>query len=275
MAIPFSNENLTLAQMRSFVSQLSQLTIGQGANDDISTDLVNGFIKEGFQKIYVLSNRYPYYQSTLSFSTVNNVHGYSTLTQTLPSVATKTLTDMSQIISVVNTTDTGNSLIYFDQFKAESIWVGSNDISGIPVYFTIWANQINLYPKPDGVYVMSIRAFRRPSLTWLQDENTNIDISPDFQLPLVNYVMSRIFQFQEDPEMANTYMRNYEQEITLVQANLTAPNSNQPLIMSGGLQLNGAANTAYGFGCNVHKRFFWCNEWNRAKVNGRQLFYIG
>ena len=75
MAIPFSNENLTLAQMRSFVSQLSQLTIGQGANDDISTDLVNGFIKEGFQKIYVLSNRYPYYQSTLSFSTVNNVHG--------------------------------------------------------------------------------------------------------------------------------------------------------------------------------------------------------
>lgn len=245
MAIPFSNENLTLAQMRSFVAQLSQLSIGQGANDDISTDLVNGFIKEGFQKIYVLSNRYPYYQSTLSFSTVNNVHGYSTLTQTLPSVATKTLTDMAQIISVVNTTDTGNSLIYFDQFKAESIWVGTNDISGIPVYFTIWANQINLYPKPDGVYVMSIRAFRRPSLTWLQDENTNIDISPDFQLPLVNYVMSRIFQFQEDPEMANTYMRNYEQEITLVQANLTAPNSNQPLIMSGGLLLNGAANNGY------------------------------
>ena len=237
MAIPFSNENLTLAQMRSFVSQLSELSIGTGANDDITTDLVNGFIKEGFQKIYVLSNRYPYYQSTLSFSTVNTVHGYSTFTQTLPSVVSKTLTDMAQIISVVNTTNTGNSLIYLDQFKAESIWVGTNDVTGIPVYFTIWANQINLWPAPNDIYVMSIRGYRRPSLTWLQDENTNIDMSPDFQLPLVNYVMSRIFQYQEDPEMANTYMRNYEQEVALVQQNLTAPNSNQPMIMSGGLQL--------------------------------------
>ena len=237
MAIPFSNENLTLAQMRSFVSQLSELSIGTGANDDITTDLVNGFIKEGFQKIYVLSNRYPYYQSTLSFTTVNTVHGYSTFTQTLPSVVSKTLTDMAQIISVVNTTNTGNSLIYLDQFKAESIWVGTNDVTGIPVYFTIWANQINLWPAPNDIYVMSIRGYRRPSLTWLQDENTNIDMSPDFQLPLVNYVMSRIFQYQEDPEMANTYMRNYEQEVALVQQNLTAPNSNQPMIMSGGLQL--------------------------------------
>ena len=237
MAIPFSNENLTLAQMRSFVSQLSELSIGTGANDDITTDLVNGFIKEGFQKIYVLSNRYPYYQSTLSFTTVNTVHGYSTFTQTLPSVASKTLTDMAQIISVVNTTNTGNSLIYLDQFKAESIWVGTNDVTGIPVYFTIWANQINLWPAPNDAYVMSIRGYRRPSLTWLQDENTNIDMSPDFQLPLVNYVMSRIFQYQEDPEMANTYVRNYEQEVALVQQNLTAPNSNQPMIMSGGLQL--------------------------------------
>ena len=46
MAIPFSNENLTLAQMTDFVGQLSDLEIGQDPNDDISTDLVYGFIKE-------------------------------------------------------------------------------------------------------------------------------------------------------------------------------------------------------------------------------------
>jgi hypothetical protein len=49
--------------------------------------------------------------------------------------------------------------------------------------------------------------------------------------------MSRIFQFQEDPEMAAVYNRQFEQEVALVQGNLTAPNNNQPLIMSGGLQL--------------------------------------
>ncbi len=237
MAIPFSNENLTLAQMRNFVSQLSDLEIGPDTNDDITTDLVNGFIKEGFQKIYNLTTRWPYYQNSLSFSTVNGVRGYSSFTQTLPSVATKSITDLNQVISVVNTTNAGNALIYLDQFKCESLWVGTQDTTGIPAYFSIWANQVNLWPKPDDVYVITVRGFRRPSLGWLSDENTSIDISPDMQLALTNYVMARIFQFQEDPEMAAVYNRNFEQEVAIVQGNLTAPNNNQPLIMSGGLQL--------------------------------------
>ena len=50
MAIPFQNANLTLTQMRQLVGELSDLDIGNiDQNADISTDLVNGFIKEGFQ----------------------------------------------------------------------------------------------------------------------------------------------------------------------------------------------------------------------------------
>ncbi len=250
MAIPFSNENLTLAQVRDFVSQLSELSIGASAQDDITTDLVNGFVKEGFQKIYQLSTRYPYYQSILGFTTVANTKSYNALTYSIPvGYGTTDLGGLNQVISVVNQTDTGNSLIYIDQFKAESIWVGSNDVAGIPAYFSIWAGKINLFPKPDDAYGITVRAFRRPDLDWISDVNTSIDISPDFQLPLINYVMARIFQYQEDPEMANVYMRNYEQEVALVQQNLTAPNSNQPMILSGGLQLAfdyGYGNRAFG-----------------------------
>jgi hypothetical protein len=242
MAIPFSNENLTLAQMTSFVAQLSYLEIGQDPNDDISTDLVYGFIKEGFQKIYNLSTRWPYYQATYSFSTIANQRGYSTFARSLPSAQVSSITDLNQVISVVNNTNAGNALIYLDQFKCESLWVGTQDTTGIPAYFSIWANQVNLWPKPDQVYNISIRGFRRPSLTWLSDANTAIDISPDMQLALTNYVLARIFQFQEDPEMAAVYNRNFEQEVAIIQGNLTAPNNNQPLIMSGGLQL-----TAYDY----------------------------
>lgn len=242
MAIPFQNENLTLAQMRNFVAQLSDLEIGIDPTDDIQTDLVNGFIKEGFQKIYNLSTRWPYYQNSLTFTTIQGVRGYSSFLQTVPSSATKSLSDLNQVISVVNTTNAGNALIYLDQFKAESLWVGTQDTEGIPAYFTVWGGFINLWPKPDAAYVITLRGFRRPSLTWLSDENTSIDISPDMQLALTNYVMARIFQFQEDPEMAAVYNRNFEQEVAIIQGNLTAPNNNQPLIMSGGLQL-----TAYDY----------------------------
>jgi hypothetical protein len=238
MAIPFQNENLTLAQMRDLVSQLSDLAIGTDPNDDITVDLVNSFIKEAFQKIYNLTTRWSYYQNTMTVSTVSGVRSYSSFTQTVPTLTTKTLTELNQVISVVNTTNAGNALIYLDQFKAESLWVGTQDQPGIPAYFTIWGNAINLYPKPDDAYLLTVRGFRRPNLGWLSDVNTAIDIPSDMQLPMVNYVMSRIYQYQEDPEMSAVYNRQFEQEVALVQGNLTAPNNNQPLIMSGGLQLS-------------------------------------
>ena len=242
MAINFSNANLTLAQMRTFVGELSDLDIGFDENDDISTDLVNGFIKEGFQKVVALSNRWPYYQTTYVFAVTTNIRSYANFTQVQPTIIgsnPKAITDISQITAVINsdTNYQGNSLIYIDQARAESIWVGTSDQQGIPAYFSIWANQVNLWPKPDNDYSFTLRGFRNPSLTWMQNEGDPIDISPQLQLPLINYVMARIFQFQEDPEMANEYMRSFERGIAVIQGNLTAPSSNRQLIMSGGLQL--------------------------------------
>tara|TARA_R110000868_G_scaffold74794_4_gene216396 strand:- start:1945 stop:2754 length:810 start_codon:yes stop_codon:yes gene_type:complete len=242
MAINFSNANLTLAQMRAFVGELSDLDIGFDENDDISTDLVNGFIKEGFQKVVALSNRWPYYQTTYSLAVLEGIRPYTSFLQTQPTVIgsnPKGITDISQIISVVNSDSnySGNSLIYLDQAKCESIWVGASDQQSSPAYYSVWADQLNIWPLPDNNYSFTIRGFRNPSLTWMQNEGDPIDISPQLQLPLINYVMARIFQFQEDTEMSNEYMRSFERAIAIIQGNLTAPSSNRQLIMSGGLQL--------------------------------------
>ena len=238
MAIPFSNENLTLSQMRDFVGELSDLDIGFDENDDISTDLVNGFIKEGFQKIVALSQRYPYYQASYLIYTVANQRSYTSFSRQNPTPVTNVgISTIQQIISVVNNTDQGNALVYIDQARAESIWVGTQDIAEIPAYFSIWGNQLNLWPKPDDVYTLTVRGYRKPYLTWFSDENEAIDIDPQMQLPLINYVMARIFQFQEDPEMSNEYMRSFEKAVAIIQGQLTAPSSNRQLIMSGGLQL--------------------------------------
>ncbi len=245
MAIAFANENLTLTQMRQLVGELSDLDIGNiSENADISTDLVNGFIKEGFQKIVALSQRYPYYQSTYSFLTTADTRAYSSFTRNIPSgnVATS-ITDIQSIIAIVNNGPTsgndgqGNALVYLDQARCESIWVGAQDEAGIPAYFSIWGSQLNLWPKPNDEYTITLRAFRKPFLTWFTDESTSIDIDPQMQLPLINYVMARIFQFQEDPEMSNEYMRSFEKAVAIIQGQLTAPSSNRQLIMSGGLQL--------------------------------------
>jgi hypothetical protein len=249
------------------IENLSQLQIGYDQNtDDIDQDLVLQFIKEGYQRIVSLDGRYPWFQSTYQFVTLPSIRTYDdafSLTATWspyipvapdPNALNLTISNIREVISVTNNTNAGNECIYIDQFKAESTWVGTNDQPDIPAYWSLWGNQINLWPKPnDTEYQITIRGYRNPSLTWLTDSSNSsstdyVDLDPEFHMMLVNFTLARIFQFQEDPEMASVYMNHYNSGVTIAKANLTAPNSNQPLIMSGGFQLNGAANTNYGYG---------------------------
>ncbi len=94
-----------------------------------------------------------------------------------------------------------------------------------------------------------MRGYRVPSLTWLDNLGSSstdyVDLDTEFHMMLVNFVMMRIFQYQEDPEMAAVYQRHFQEGVAIAQQNLSAPNANQPLIMSGGLQL-----TPYGYWWN-------------------------
>lgn len=249
MAINYST-GINTYYLLKYLTDISQLEISNDIDTaDISQDLVLQFIKEGYQRIIALDGRWPWYQSVYTFDTVNNQRSYSngfTLTATAADWVSvpqpnKSLADIKEVINVVNNTNSGNELIYLDQFKAEQIWVGTNDTANIPAYWSLWAGKINLWPKPNDVYSITIRAYRQPSFEWLNqlDENSTfyVDLDTEFHMMLVNWVMMRIFQYDEDPEMAAVYQRHFEQGVSIAKANLTAPNSNQPLILSGGLQL--------------------------------------
>jgi hypothetical protein len=240
-----------------YLEDISELEIGTGDQDDISQTLVLQFIKEGYQRIVSLYDRWPWFQAVYSFDTVVNQRGYSsgfTLENTTSTAVTtpasgKSFSDIAQVINLVNNTNSGNELIYIDQFKAEQIWVGTNDTADIPAYWSLWAGQINLWPKPNDVYDITMRGYRVPSLTWLDNLGSSstdyVDLDTEFHMMLVNFVMMRIFQYQEDPEMAAVYQRHFQEGVAIAQQNLSAPNANQPLIMSGGLQL-----TPYGYWWN-------------------------
>lgn len=229
---------LNISQIRTLVQSISGLTIGGDASDDVTQNVVDTFIQEGYQRIVSLDNKYPWFQSTYTLSTVVDQHEYSTgFARTYPTAeANITFEDISEIISVTNETDSGNKLIYIDNFKAESVWTGTNDIAGIPQYYSLWAKTLQLYPKPDSVYSLTVRGYRKPNYDWLTDTGQNVDLDDEFHIMLVNFVVARLFQFQEDPQMAQVYMGQFESGIILLKNSLTAPNSNQPLILSGGFE---------------------------------------
>jgi len=348
-----TNRNLTTNILLSFIAQLLDYDIGTGTSQDIPSDVVEGFIREGFEKIVMADTGWPYYQTSYEFQitptyTISNLtsvgttatlttdgdHGLvtgnvmqitgcspaayngfytitvpvdgngnpinpdqfeytfagatspattfgavdstsavagtsgrsynSTFTQILSAVggATVPFATIAKINNLVNTTNSGNQLIYIDQYRAEQIWPpgSDNDIAGIPAYFSIWGGAINIWPKPDSPYTIQIMGYRRHSILWLSDPTLPIDIDPEFHLPLINYVLARIFQFQEDPEMASIYMNNYEQGVAMVRGWKTAVNRNQQFILSGGLQVN--PYDWYRYMANLSIRAVATGEWS-------------
>jgi hypothetical protein len=246
------------------LENLSQLQIGYDEDvDDINQDLVLQFLKEGFQTIVDSEVRWPWFETTYqqlitygvpyidSFSQTGTYSPYQT--QVKPIVPISEIKELINVISIqgnyttqanVEYTGLGQELIYLGQHQAERWWVGSNNIPGIPSYFSMWANKLYLWPRPNQDYSLYIRGYRVPDLTWLNDSNNSestnyVDLDLELQACLVNYAMSRIYQFQEDPEMAKVYRDQFVTNLKNYQDYLTAPSSNQPLIYSGGLQLMG------------------------------------
>ena len=241
------------------IESLSQLEIGYNPDvDDINQDLVLQFIKEGYQRIVALDSRLPWFQTSYQIQTLEDIRDYSTnfvlvttwspyITTPQANLTTASIREIINVVSVQGEDETGGyglELIYLDNFKAQQIWNGTTDQSNIPAYWTLWNNSLRLYPKPNGVYTLNILGYRQPDYSWLTDSNNSesvqyVDIDNEFHMMLVNFTLARIFQFQEDSEMANVYMRHFDTGVSIAKANLTSPNNNQPIILSGGLQLSG------------------------------------
>jgi hypothetical protein len=229
---------LNITQIQNLVQDITDNQIGVGSNFDFTPDLFLAYTREAYQRIVSTYSRWPWFQATYELTTIENQRVYTTgFNQVAPTVQSSLdFADIREIISVVNETDSGNQLIYIDNFKADSIWVGTNDQANIPNYFALWADSLQLWPKPDDVYELTIRGFRQPSYEWITNSALDVDLNDEFHIMLINFIVARIFQFQEDPEMAAVYMAHFEQGVALSRTDLTGPNANQPLILSGGLQ---------------------------------------
>ena len=210
---------MNLADVRQMVRDISDLdTI------DLPNSLLDTFIKEAFQRILVLERRWPWYQETYSLSTVASQRAY-----TIANIG-----DIKEIISIVDTSTSGNRFTLISYDDAEEIWLGNTDVASRPYFWAVWDGQIHLYPKPDVVYPLTIRAYRNPSYTWLTNTSTEIDMDPLMHVLLAYYALARVYQRQEDSEMAQMNQRSFEEGVAMARRDLMKPSSHRPMLMSGG-----------------------------------------
>jgi hypothetical protein len=193
---------------------------------DLPDSIVDQFAREGFQRIYSLERRWPYLQSSHTFNTVVNQLEYTIAT----------IGDIREIISVIDSSTSGARLTLIPYDNAEEIWLGNTDVPSRPYFFSFWNKKLQLWPRPDAVYPMVVRAYRNPLYTWLSNTEETIDLDEFFHALLPYFVLARVYQRQEDSELSAMYMRSFEEGVGLARRDLMKASSAQPVIMSAGRQ---------------------------------------
>ena len=212
---------MSLTDVRLMVRNISDLD-----TTDLPNSVLDDFVKEAFQRIIVLERRWPKYQETYTFNTVVNQRPYTIAT----------IGDIREVISLVDTSTSGSRLTMIPYDNAEEIWLGNTDVASRPYFYALWDAQLHLYAKPDAVYSITVRAYRNPLYTWLTTITDPIDCDEWFHILLVYFVLSRVYQRQEDPELSQMYLKSFEEGVAMARRDLMKTPSARPMLLSGGRQ---------------------------------------
>lgn len=210
---------MNLSDIRSKVRTITDMDIA-----DLPNDLLDMYAKDGYERMIALERRWPFFQKSYSLSTVANQREYL-----ISSIGTG---DALEITSVVDTTNGGQRLTLIAHEDAEAVWNGSSDLTGRPLHFSIWESRIHLWPKPNAVYSLSLRGYRKP-VDWTADTSTAVDADDRLHQAIVYYVVAQVYQLQEDVELATFYRNSFDEAVRLVASDIMRPSSHRPLILSG------------------------------------------
>lgn len=209
----------TASQLRAVVREITDLDTA-----DLSDSLLNMYMNDGYYRILDLEKRWPFLETTFTFTTVANQKAYN--------IAAMTADPIAQIVSVIDNTATGVRLDNISHDEGELAFNGTQDVSGEPLFYSFWKGEINLFPKPNNARVLNVRGYREPT-DWITTGGA-VDASANLHLPLVYYACSRVYQRLEDPDMANEYKRSFDEGVVLAVKNIMKPVSHAHTVLSAG-----------------------------------------
>jgi hypothetical protein len=116
-------------------------------------------------------------------------------------------TDMEFVVSVASSDDV---LMYVSPEQYRSLTVDLTG-SGTPTVYTVDSGVIYLWPTPSGVATFNVSGFRRFA-TWVFGA-TEPDLPRGFDEAICWYMLARYYQSQEDLDLTQMYMADYERSV--------------------------------------------------------------
>ena len=213
-----------MAQVRMTRSDIitSVRDITEMDSSDVSDAVLQLYIRDGYNRIIDLERRWNFLEVSFSMTTTAEQQAYT--------INDFTAHDMREVISILDQDNVRLDYISYD--VAEEQFLVSEESFNDPQFYAMWADQIHLFPVPSSTITLLVRGYRAPT-DWVTN-NTIVDGPDAFDIPLVYYAVSRVYQAQEEAQTAAIYERSFSDAIALARRDLTRPPSASPTVLAGG-----------------------------------------
>lgn len=192
--------------------------------DDVDVPVFNAkmFLTEAFERTAAVERHWPLYETVWSYTVSAGATSVSLEANT---------SEISAIMSSV----TSLRLASVDHSFAEESFSGR---SGKAQSFSIWGQELYLWPVPSSETVLTVRGWRKPDPTWIEDPALEVDLDSRLHLPLLHYAVALVYAQQEDGELENQYMRRWAQSINDLKKDILRPSTYRPVVLNGGESQN-------------------------------------
>lgn len=213
---------MQLSEMRDYARNVVDID-----TSDISDSTLNHFISEGYNLIIHSEKRWPFLETSTTFSTAADTKDYAL------SVVGASITQGLREINSLKTDDHVLELIGSDD--ADIMYPLDTNTTGEPWFWSYWGDTVRLYPTPDAVYTVYVRGYRNAS-DFGGGSGTGDTTEPDLPDPFDNvlslYAIYRCYQQQEDTGMAQQYYVAFLGELSNLAARYNDTPAPQPMILN-------------------------------------------
>lgn len=190
---------------------------------DVSDDVVAMYARDGYQRLMALERRWPFFAARTTFDTVANQSEYP-LAQIGDGI--------SEIVSIMD--GQGYRLRLINNESAEDFF--GIPVPGRPQVWSMWGDKIELWPTPNDVYPLTVRNYRNP-VAWWDSATTEIDCDERLHVAIVYFTLSRLYELQEDAEMASFYANTAAEAARAAHDDIMRPPADGPVRLNSGLGL--------------------------------------
>ena len=212
---------MQISEMRTYIRGILDID-----STDISDDILNRFIGEGYDQVVYSEKRWPFYEVEKTFSTVADTKDYDLKTD--GAVLTSGLRD----VAALRTDD--HVLSYIGRDDGDVVYPLDTNSTGDVWYFSYWAEKVRLYPTPSSVQTIYVRGYKKPTSFGVgsADGTAPSDFPEPFHILFPTYATARAYEQQEDPGMAQQYYAIFARELDNLRARYIDVPTPQPLVLN-------------------------------------------